>query len=660
LRALNQASLVKRDATVSTDPKKPVLLRSVKREPAAASSDTPHEGIQFISLAERSCPYCNRAVSLAGADPLSTVVCPACSGKLMVPGRVGNFLLHDHLGEGEMGAIYRATDETLGREVAVKLVRGCHLDDPESFERLRSEARAAGKLNHPHVAQVYALNFSNGQPYLVMELVTGQDFAQKLEQEQRIDERTALHMALDVADGLSALNREGLVHGDIKPANIVLNREGNAKLVDFGLSGMTRIDRSGALVGTPYYIAPELLRGEKDTHRSDLYSLGVTLYHLLAGRLPHDGDNPNTVLKARLVKNPTPLAKFARHVSAPTQKLVMRLLELDPRRRYPDSDALAADLRTALARVEAPPPAPAEERAPARSFFDRYGELGRHASDPFWRWTAISAVSLGLALAIALPALVEKNAPALAAAWFGLEAAGGAPRPDPPRGKGPLPEPLFSAAEASAAGQRPASADGERFTVEAPLSWKSVNLGDATLGGSTMQMGDMLIIQGTGTEMWHGLDSGRFVYAKAAGNYAFSAQVKAIARNDDLSVSGLMVKGDQPDRGPSLLFGFLGNRELFVQLRDPDRRLFMVITRSRKPVDLPCRLKLVRSGNRFEACHSVEGQVWETLARCELVLPAETHVGFALSAQLPNSLATAKFADIHLAKPERVPLSDRK
>ena len=254
-----------------------------------------------------------------------------------------------------MGAIYRATDESLGRDVAVKLVRGCRADDPESFERLRREACAAGKLNHPRVAQMYALNFSNGHPYLVMELVTGQDFAQKMQSEGRIEEGVVLRMALDVAEGLSALNREGLVHGDIKPANIVMDRDGNAKLVDFGLSGMTRGDGRGVIVGTPDYIAPELLRGAADTHRSDIYSLGATLYHLLSGRPPLEGKTSVDVLKARLFQQPVPLGTYASHVSLTTRKLVMRMLECNPEKRPVNSDAVAADIREARARLNAPP-----------------------------------------------------------------------------------------------------------------------------------------------------------------------------------------------------------------------------------------------------------------------------------------------------------------
>ena len=343
---------------MATEPNKVNLLRVVKRAPLAVPMDSPKKGIDFEHVSETRCPCCHALVPLTNARPLTTLPCPSCGEKILVPGRVGGFLLYEHIGEGEMGEIYRATDESLNRDVAIKLVRGCHANDPESIERLRKEACAAGKLNHSRVAQVHALNFSNGFPYLVMELVTGLDFAQKLKREGPIDERTVLRMALDVAEGLSALNREGLVHGDIKPGNIVLDRDNNAKLVDFGLSGMTRRDSTGALVGTPDYIAPELLRGAKDTHRSDLFSLGATLYHLLSGILPHDGDTMDAFIKARMYKPPIPIEKQVQNISFLTRKLIMRMLEPSPSKRPADSDVVATDIREALSRLDAPAPEP--------------------------------------------------------------------------------------------------------------------------------------------------------------------------------------------------------------------------------------------------------------------------------------------------------------
>ena len=335
---------------VATEEKKQVVLRSVIKKPQTltAVTDADRTGIDFTGLEEATCPHCNRTVPVTDAKPLSHILCRICKKRMLVPGRLDGFTLYAPIGAGGMGTIYRATDDMLGRDVAIKLVRRNGADDQEYRDLLKREASAAGKINHPRVAQVYALNFHDGHPYLVMELVSGEDFNSKSEREGKLDERLVLRMALDVAEGLTAINREGLVHGDIKPGNIVLDRDGNAKLVDFGLSGVMRRIEKGKLVGTPNYIAPELLRGCQDTHRSDIYSLGATLYYLLAGRIPFSGETPEEVLKARLYEKPLPLGKDAGNVSVFTQKLVMRMLDADPMQRPADSQLVAAEVRKAL------------------------------------------------------------------------------------------------------------------------------------------------------------------------------------------------------------------------------------------------------------------------------------------------------------------------
>lgn len=675
-----------------TETNKPNVLRVVKRDPTVPPKDDPLDGIRFECPDETRCPHCEATVPLANAKALSTLPCPACGGKVFVPGRVGGFLLYEHIGEGEMGAVFRASDESLNRDVAVKLVRGCHVNDPDSCERLRREACAAGKLNHPRVAQVYALNFSNGHPYLVMELVTGQDFAQRLEQEGRLDERAVLRMALDVAEGLSALHREGLVHGDIKPGNIVLDRDGNAKLVDFGLAGMTRRDSSGALVGTPNYIAPELLRGTADTHRSDLYSLGATLYHLLSGRLPHEGTTATDLLKAKLYRQPVPLGTLARQVSPPTRKLVMRMLEINPEKRQADSDAVAADIRVALALLDAQPAEAAGSSGFLRRVFGRHGKAPQ-PDTPRPKSRALVTLALGLVAVLEVMVAVKEHSFAQTLAWFRGEVYGrlkamdltrpdenASPEAATPDRKGPerallktdarnrapspheaaSPTPTNIAPTETAAlliSRPPAPAlpapvvpVDDIFTREADIVWQSLALGENTSRGSTMQMGGTLIVQGTGTDMWQGHDRGRFVCTKAAGNYAFSAHVVAIADNNPFAVTGLLFKGNDPTLGPGLLFGFLGNSELFLQIREANH-MTVIVRRSGRPVRYPVYLKVIRRGTVFEASVSSDGLAWAPFAACELELAPPHSIGFTVSTHDLTTLATAKFANIRLLTP---------
>lgn len=311
-------------------------------------------GILAESLAEGTCPKCGKVVELGGAMPLSDTTCPGCGAKFMVPGKLAGFTLLDRIGAGEMGEIYRARDESLDREVAIKVVLADRAEESTLHERLSREARAAARLSHPHVAQVHALGFSNGHPYLVMELVRGEDMDVMLRKNGPVEERMAMRTAAEVTEGLVALHREGLTHGDIKPGNIILDREGSAKLVDFGLSGMSRRDGSRAIVGTPQYIAPEILRGSPDTPQTDIYSLGATLYHLLAGKPPFEGPTPQEVARARLLNPAEPISKHRPLLAPGTQRIVMKMIEADPARRYKDGKSLLADIRDVRKLLDSP------------------------------------------------------------------------------------------------------------------------------------------------------------------------------------------------------------------------------------------------------------------------------------------------------------------
>ena len=649
---------------VTIEENKQIVLRSVKKKTQGlvAVTDADRTGIDFVRVDEAICPHCNRSFSVAESKPLSYISCIICKKRMMVPARLDGFTLYSPIGEGGMGAIYRATDDMLGRDVAIKLVRRKGADDQEYRDLLKREASSAGKINHPRVAQVYALNFHDGHPYLVMELVSGEDFASKSEREGKLEERAVLRMGLDVAEGLTAINREGLVHGDIKPGNIVLDRDGNAKLVDFGLSGVMRSIEKGKLVGTPNYIAPELLRGCQDTHRSDIYSLGATLYYLLAGRIPFSGETPQEVVKARLYEKPLPLGKANRKVSVFTQKLVMRMLETDPMQRPTDSQVVAAEIRKALSELDSD-----RCKGGAAGFFKSpFRLLGRgrsYATVPEKsRWSVI--VVLGLVALLALLVAVRERSFIQLYDFLREEVRLRRSRivpADPMLQGGRIEADLSTAALVFPS--------DKSFTQESKLAWQSVNLGDHILGGSTMQMGRLMVVQGSGRGMWEGFDSCRYVVAKADGDYAFYARVDAFAAADKLSVSGIMIKGAEYAAGPSLVFGYLGNGQLFMQVRRPDGapdlppRLFRraspsrpahlvsLVNISEKPLPVSLHLRIVRSGKGYEASHSKDGTKWRRFAVCEIDLGRINSVGLTVSSHSPKELATAKFSQVRLMTP---------
>lgn len=296
-----------------------------------------------------SCRKCGRHLDVSAVQPFSRVECPDCKTAQVVPMRLGPFLLLELLGAGGMGAVYRALDQSLGRYVAIKVMRRALGEDPQFVESFLREARAAAAINHRNVVQIYSCGQEKGQPYIVMELVAGGRLDQLLAKGEPLGEVRALEIGMNIAEGLKAANDIGLIHGDIKPANILFDKDGVAKVVDFGLARfMTRQSDAGEVWGTPYYIAPEKAQGHKVDHRSDIYSLGATLYHALGAKPPFEGDTATDVVVARL-KSPALGLRAIRPLLQPeTADVVARMLEADPFKRYPTHASLLADLREAL------------------------------------------------------------------------------------------------------------------------------------------------------------------------------------------------------------------------------------------------------------------------------------------------------------------------
>ena len=310
-------------------------------------------------VTEVACTDCQHPLDVSGLPPFTEIACPECGTPQVVPAKLGNFLLLGLLGKGGMGAVYRGLDASLDRPVAVKVMLTSLGENKEFVETFRREAQAAAALNHPNIVQIYSFGVAHGQPYMVMELLDGGRFDQMIARGEPLNEALVLKVAADVAEGLNAAAGIGLVHGDVKPENILLDSNGVAKVVDFGLA---RFKKSGeshvqGIWGTPYYIAPEKIRGQPGDARSDLYSLGATLFHALTTKPPFDGETPLDVVKARL-KNPAPAVSTLRHDIHPeVEAIIARTLEIEPVKRYPNYTSFLADVRRVLATLK-PAPAP--------------------------------------------------------------------------------------------------------------------------------------------------------------------------------------------------------------------------------------------------------------------------------------------------------------
>src|SRR5512136_491427 len=254
---------------------------------------------------------------------------------------LGKYQLREQLGHGGMASVYRAYHPQLDRFVAIKVLRGELVDDPEFLTRFQREAKIVASLRHANIVQVYDADMQDDIYYMVMELLEGDTLKARLSDYRARGETMPLgevvRVMLDVLDGLAYAHSEGMIHRDIKPANIMLTKRGQAVIGDFGIAqivGTTRHTVSGAMMGTLSYMAPEQgLEGRSDT-RSDLYSLGIVLYEMLTQHTPFDADTPLAVLMKHL-NDPLPLPrKVDPSLPEPFERVVLKSLAKRPEDRY--------------------------------------------------------------------------------------------------------------------------------------------------------------------------------------------------------------------------------------------------------------------------------------------------------------------------------------
>src|SRR6266404_9646024 len=246
-----------------------------------------------------------------------------------------------------MGTVYKARDTQLDRDVALKLLRKDL--GPEYANQLQQEARITASVNHPHVVQVFSFGRDHDQYYLVMELVDRGTLDDLIAEQKKLPEADVLRAGIEVARGLRAAYQKGLIHRDVKPANILFNEEGMAKISDFGLAGIVEphAQSSGAIWGTPYYVAPERLNNQPEDFRSDIYSLGATLFHAVSGRAPIEGETNSATALRELKNSPMDLREVAPEVSERTASVLQRMIAPDPAKRFSSYDELILALKKA-------------------------------------------------------------------------------------------------------------------------------------------------------------------------------------------------------------------------------------------------------------------------------------------------------------------------
>jgi eukaryotic-like serine/threonine-protein kinase len=274
--------------------------------------------------------------------------------------KIPGYIIQGKLGAGAMATVFKAKQVSLDRVVAIKVLPRKFTQNPQFIERFYAEGRAAAQLNHPNIVQAYDVGKAGDYHYFVMEYVDGRTVYDDITKHKRFDEKEALDIVIQVAEALLHAHARGLIHRDVKPKNIMINREGLVKLADMGLARAISDKEAaeaeaGKAFGTPYYISPEQIRGEVNIGPpADIYSLGATLYHMVTGNVPFDGKNPSAVMHKHLKAELVAPDHVNPRLSAGVSEVIEMMMLKDPRKRHQNCKDLLLDLR-AVRRGETPP-----------------------------------------------------------------------------------------------------------------------------------------------------------------------------------------------------------------------------------------------------------------------------------------------------------------
>ncbi len=295
------------------------------------------------------CHKCGSRLSLAGDVQVSFTKTLATMERLAAKGSTfaGKYTILEEIGHGGMGIVYKAEDTTLKRPVALKFLPAELARHEEAKGRFIREAQAAAALDHPNICAIHEVGEADGQAYIAMAHIEGKTLRERLAQ-QPLESGEAVRLAVEIAGGLDEAHQKGIIHRDIKSANIMITDKGQAKIMDFGLAkvaGGPVITTEVKTMGTVAYMSPEQARGEEVDHRTDIWSLGIVLYEMLTGRLPFQGERETSILYSIVHEEPTLLRQINAHVPVELQTIIDRALKKKQSERYPSAAAMLNDLR---------------------------------------------------------------------------------------------------------------------------------------------------------------------------------------------------------------------------------------------------------------------------------------------------------------------------
>src|SRR6478672_10833823 len=275
--------------------------------------------------------------------------------------KLGRYEIRAKVGAGGMGEVYRARDEKLNRDVAIKVLPAELSENADRLHRFEQEAQAAGALNHPNILAIYDVGANGTAPYVVSELLEGESLRDRLDHGP-LPHRKAIDYATQIAKGLAAAHDKGIVHRDLKPDNVFVTRDGRVKILDFGLAKMTEpgvtVDAetalahatpktsAGTVLGTVGYMSPEQVRGQTVDHRSDIFSFGVVLYEMLTGQRAFQGDSAVETMNAILKEDPAPAGNGGQAMPPALDRIVLHCLEKNPEERFQSARDVAFDIES--------------------------------------------------------------------------------------------------------------------------------------------------------------------------------------------------------------------------------------------------------------------------------------------------------------------------
>jgi serine/threonine-protein kinase len=586
----------------------------------------PPEAAVVAPVEPFECPHCRQPYAGAGGSVPALLVhtrCTHCARPFLVPGRLDDLVLVERIKSGGSGSLYRAHDAQAGRDVAVRVLPASATPDAAAVERVRLYVRLLASLHHPHLARVLDCRVSRGVCFLVQELMTADSLARRLET-QPLPERDALNMARDIADALAAIHAAGLVHGHVTPSSIVLREDGAAMLANPGMLGAPRRDSRGAVLGTPLFIATEVLKGAPDSPRSDLYSLGVTLYQALTGKPPFEGRTLDELLKAQMLGVSFPVGAHVTTLSPATRALVQHAMKRNPDERPPDSRSFVREIDAALQALAPPAPAPLPAAAPPTQ--------PRHHVRPSILLLAAAAVAILTCGWAIFDWLLDRDAG--------------------PHGSAEL-APADPVLAGRAFGQ-PSAAAVAACQVPVKPAWQDSFLGSAALRGSVLWGRGGVSLAGEGAHVLGTSDDARFLNLRLSPPYRFTLAVTSLAGGDKDAACGLLARaGTAPDM-PAVFLGCQPDGTLRMQVRArPHRSAEEIGTVPAPPGGWRAvSLRLECSQDRYRGSYSLDRTNWTVVSSCRAEIPArQSRVGIAIASGAAGTLATAEIGEILVLVP---------